>query len=68
MHTAERIMLFRESVIREMTRMAMQFDAINLSQGFPDFDPPEQLKEAAAKAIMDGNNQYSPYLGLPAAP
>jgi len=65
MHTAERIMLFRESVIREMTRMAMQFDAINLSQGFPDFDPPEQLKEAAARAIMDGNNQYSPTWGYP---
>ena len=65
MRTADRIKRFRESVIREMTRMAMKYEAINLSQGFPDFDPPLALKEAAAKAIMDGNNQYSPTWGYP---
>lgn len=66
LQAAERIKYFRESVIREMTRMAMQYEAINLSQGFPDFDPPMELKEAAARAIMDGNNQYSPTWGYPA--
>ena len=65
MHTADRIKQFRESVIREMTRMAMKYEAINLSQGFPDFDPPLALREAAAKAIMEGNNQYSPTWGYP---
>jgi aspartate/methionine/tyrosine aminotransferase len=65
MRAAIRIGRFKESVIREMTRMAMQYDAINLSQGFPDFDPPQALKEAAAKAIMDGHNQYSPTWGYP---
>jgi aminotransferase len=46
-----------------MTRLAIQHDAINLSQGFPDFDTPLALKEAAVQAIMDGNNQYSPTWG-----
>ncbi len=49
---------FTESVIREMTRLAMLHDAINLSQGFPDFAAPEELKEAARKAIADDVNQY----------
>ena len=65
MHTAERITHFQESVIRKMTRLAMEHDAINLSQGFPDFDPPLALREAAVKAILDGNNQYSPTWGHP---
>ena len=63
MQTAERITYFQESVIRKMTRLAIQHQAINLSQGFPDFDTPLALKEAAVKAIMDGNNQYSPTWG-----
>jgi aspartate/methionine/tyrosine aminotransferase len=49
---------FTESVIREMTRLAMLHDAINLAQGFPDFAAPEELKEAARKAIADDVNQY----------
>ena len=63
MQIADRISSFQESVIRKMTRLAMQHDAINLSQGFPDFDTPLALKEAAAKAIHDGHNQYSPTWG-----
>jgi aminotransferase len=49
---------FTESVIREMTRLAMLHDAINLSQGFPDFAAPQELKEAAREAIADDVNQY----------
>ncbi|NLE45192.1 MAG: pyridoxal phosphate-dependent aminotransferase [Chloroflexi bacterium] len=63
MQTAQRISNFRESVIRMMTRLAIEHNAINLSQGFPDFDTPLALKEAAVKAIMEGNNQYSPTWG-----
>ena len=63
MQTAERVTNFQESVIRKMTRLAIQHSAINLSQGFPDFDTPAALKEAAAKAIQDGHNQYSPTWG-----
>jgi aminotransferase len=44
-------------VIREMTRLAMEHNAINLSQGFPDFAAPEEVKEAARKAIADDVNQ-----------
>jgi aspartate/methionine/tyrosine aminotransferase len=49
---------FTESVIREQTRLAMEHGAINLSQGFPDFAAPAELKEAARQAIADDINQY----------
>ncbi|HEX7956868.1 MAG TPA: aminotransferase class I/II-fold pyridoxal phosphate-dependent enzyme, partial [Pyrinomonadaceae bacterium] len=50
---------FTESVIREMTREATKHGAVNLSQGFPDFPAPEDLKRAAAAAIADDVNQYA---------
>lgn len=59
MRTARRTHSFTESVIRGMTRLAMQHDAINLAQGFPNFAAPEVLKEAAMQAIRDDINQYS---------
>ena len=42
---------FTESVIREMTRKAMMYDAVNLAQGFPDFPAPAEVKRAAQEAI-----------------
>src|SRR5260221_5596906 len=51
--------LFTESVIREMTREAMKFGAVNLSQGFPDFAAPEEIKRVAMQAIADDINQYA---------
>jgi len=57
--TASRLKDFTESVIREMTRLAEQYDAINLSQGYPDFDPPPELLAAAERALREGYNQYS---------
>jgi aspartate/methionine/tyrosine aminotransferase len=50
---------FTESVIREMTRLAMQFKAVNLAQGFPDFAAPAEIKEAARAAIAGDINQYA---------
>jgi aspartate/methionine/tyrosine aminotransferase len=50
---------FTESVIREMTRLAMKRNAVNLSQGFPDFAAPMEVKEAARQAIADDINQYA---------
>ena len=50
---------FTESVIREMTRLAMQHGAINLAQGFPDFPAPAEIKEAARAAIAADVNQYA---------
>ena len=59
MHVATRTRTFTESVIRGMTRLAAQHDAINLAQGFPNFPCPDVLKEAAARAIRDDINQYA---------
>ncbi|MFZ5859262.1 MAG: pyridoxal phosphate-dependent aminotransferase [Spirochaetota bacterium] len=50
---------FGESVIRAMTRVANKYGAINLSQGFPDFDPPAELLDAAAAAAKNGPHQYA---------
>nr|WP_319375052.1 aminotransferase class I/II-fold pyridoxal phosphate-dependent enzyme [uncultured Methanoregula sp.] len=50
---------FTESVIREMTRLALAHNAINLAQGFPDFPCPGELKAAASAAVMDDHNQYA---------
>jgi len=50
---------FTESVIREMTRLALQYGAVNLSQGFPDFAAPAEIKRAAQEAIAADINQYA---------
>jgi aspartate/methionine/tyrosine aminotransferase len=50
---------FTESVIREMTRLAIQYKAVNLSQGFPDFPAPIEIKRAAQDAIAADINQYA---------
>lgn len=50
---------FTESVIREMTRLALKHNAINLAQGFPDFPCPPELKAAACDAVNDDINQYA---------
>ena len=63
--TAMRTHGFTESVIREMTRVARQHDAINLAQGFPDFPAPDLLKEAACAAITADINQYAITWGSP---
>ena len=56
---------FTESVIRDMTRLAMQHDAINLAQGFPNFPAPREIKEAACRAIQADINQYAITWGAP---
>ncbi|MGI8470240.1 MAG: aminotransferase class I/II-fold pyridoxal phosphate-dependent enzyme, partial [Pyrinomonadaceae bacterium] len=50
---------FTESVIREMTREALKYGAVNLGQGFPDFAAPEDIKQKAMQAIADDYNQYA---------
>jgi len=54
-----RVAEFKESVIREMTRLALRHGAVNLAQGFPDFPAPAELKAAAQRAIAEDFNQYS---------
>ena len=56
---SNRVATFTDSVIRRMTRICNQYGAINLSQGYPDFDPPEEIMEALAKAAKEGPHQYS---------
>jgi aspartate/methionine/tyrosine aminotransferase len=56
---SQKLTAFSDSIFPEMTRLAEQHAAVNLSQGFPDFPAPEALKEAACKAIADDINQYS---------
>jgi aminotransferase len=65
LRTARRTHGFTESVIREMTRVARQHDAVNLAQGFPDFPAPTLLKEAACRAIREDVNQYAITWGAP---
>ncbi len=56
---SDKVEHFTESVIREMTRQAMQYGAVNLAQGFPDFSAPEEIKRAAQEAIAADINQYA---------
>lgn len=62
---ARRLDGFTESVIREMTRVANEHGAVNLAQGFPDFDPPAELVAAAHRAMDEGFHQYAVTWGSP---
>ena len=62
---ARRTATFTESVIREMTRICHQYDAINLAQGFPDWPMPTPMKDAACAAIQGDINQYAITWGAP---
>jgi aspartate/methionine/tyrosine aminotransferase len=62
---AGRLANFTESVIREMTRVANRYGAINLSQGFPDADPPPEVLAAGKKAMAEGPHQYAVTWGAP---
>jgi N-succinyldiaminopimelate aminotransferase len=54
------------SVFARMSDLAARYGAVNLGQGFPDFGWPEEILDAAAKAVKEGSNQYAPSRGLPA--
>ena len=56
---SERVGTFTDSVIRRMTRISNQYGAINLSQGFPDFDPPKEMLDRLAEVAHEGPHQYS---------
>ena len=65
MKPSSRTLEFDESIIREMTRHAYEHGAVNLSQGYPDFDPPQVIVDAAVAAIRGGENQYTVTWGYP---
>ena len=56
---SNRVQTFTDSVIRRMTRISDEHGALNLSQGFPDFDPPKEIMDALVKAAYEGPHQYS---------
>lgn len=56
---SERVGTFTDSVIRRMTRISDQYGAINLSQGFPDFDPPKEMLDRLSEVAYEGPHQYS---------
>ncbi|KAL0360223.1 UNVERIFIED_CONTAM: putative N-succinyldiaminopimelate aminotransferase DapC [Sesamum radiatum] len=62
---ARRLEKFKTTIFTQMSSLAIKHGAINLGQGFPNFDGPEFVKEAAIQAIRDGNNQYARGCGIP---
>ncbi len=64
-HLTSRLQGFGTTIFTEMTELANRHGALNLGQGFPDFDGPESIKEAAIAAIRGGRNQYCRMFGVP---
>ena len=64
--TRRSLLPFGTSVFTEYTELANRFEAVNLSQGFPDFDGPSSIVDGAIAAMRAGHNQYAPSPGLPA--
>ncbi len=62
---ADRFVPFGTTIFSEMTKLAQDHDAINLAQGFPDFEGPAELLEAAVEALKSGDNQYARSMGHP---
>jgi len=60
---SDRVQTFTDSVIRRMTRISDEYGAINLSQGFPDFDPPKEILDRLAEVAYEGPHQYSVTFG-----
>jgi len=63
--SSQKALSFTESVIRDMTRVCIRHKGVNLAQGFPDFAAPEEIKEAAVRAIREDYNQYAITWGTP---
>ena len=56
---SNRTLNFTDSVIRRMTRISNQYNAVNLSQGFPDFEPPREILDRLAQVTRENFHQYS---------
>ena len=65
---SNRTATFTDSVIRRMTRISNKYGAVNLSQGFPDFDPPAQLLNSLSTIATDPKPLYHQYSITPGAP
>ena len=65
LQVAKRLEKFKTTIFTQMSMLAMKHGAINLGQGFPNFDGPDFVKEAAIQAINAGKNQYARGFGVP---
>lgn len=65
MRTVSRLRPFGTTIFAEMSALAVEHDAVNLGQGFPDTDGPASMLTAAQRAIAEGHNQYPPGIGVP---
>ena len=64
-YLAERLRPFTTTIFSTMSELAVATDSVNLGQGFPDTDGPDELKEVAVESIRAGDNQYPPRPGVP---
>ncbi len=64
-HLAARLQGIGTTIFATMSALALEHDAVNLGQGFPDDDGPPEVLEAAVRAIREGENQYAPGIGIP---
>jgi methionine aminotransferase len=64
MHIETRLPKVGTTIFSVMSQLAVQHKAVNLGQGFPDFEPPRELCDALTQAMADGHNQYAPGMGL----
>ncbi|GAA3723204.1 pyridoxal phosphate-dependent aminotransferase [Gordonia hankookensis] len=65
MRTVSRLRPFGTTIFAEMSALAVEHDAVNLGQGFPDTDGPQSMLAGAQRAIAEGHNQYPPGIGVP---
>lgn len=65
MHIQTKLPKVGTTIFSVMSQLAVEHKAVNLGQGFPDFEPPEALRDAVTRAMTDGRNQYAPGIGLP---
>ena len=65
MHIQTKLPKVGTTIFSVMSQLAVEHKAVNLGQGFPDFEPPEALREAVTRAMAEGRNQYAPGIGLP---
>lgn len=64
MHIDTKLPKVGTTIFSVMSQLAVEHKAVNLGQGFPDFEPPEALREAVTRAMSEGRNQYAPGIGL----
>jgi methionine aminotransferase len=65
MHIDTKLPKVGTTIFSVMSQLAMEHKAVNLGQGFPDFEPPQALRDAITRAMGEGRNQYAPGIGLP---